>query len=104
VKKVEVLHSRVAFVPCPQTLDKAEKAYQCSKRTSLFRTIVNYGRKKFCKIVPRWNWFTGRNYCRKMCMDMVSFESKAEEDFVVGLMRTSGVQVPEFLTVFFLRH
>ena len=40
----------------------------------------------------RWNWFTGRNYCRKMCMDMVSIESKAEEDFVVGLMRTSGIK------------
>ncbi len=32
----------------------------------------------------RWNWFTGRNYCRKMCMDMVSFETKAEQDFVEG--------------------
>ena len=42
----------------------------------------------------RWNWFTGRNYCRKMCMDMVSFETKAEEDFIVGLMRTSGIKVP----------
>ena len=40
----------------------------------------------------RWNWFTGRNYCRKMCMDMISLESKAEEDFVVGLMRTSGIK------------
>jgi len=40
----------------------------------------------------RWNWFTGRNYCRKMCMDMVSFETKAEQDFVEGLMKASGVQ------------
>jgi hypothetical protein len=41
----------------------------------------------------RWNWFTGRNYCRKMCMDMVSLETEAEEDFVVGLMRNAGVKV-----------
>lgn len=40
----------------------------------------------------RWNWFTGRNYCRKMCMDMVSLETRAEENFVSGLMRSSNVQ------------
>lgn len=40
----------------------------------------------------RWNWFTGRNYCRKMCMDMVSFENKAEQDFVEGLMKASNVE------------
>ena len=40
----------------------------------------------------RWNWFTGRNYCRKMCMDMVSFETKAEQDFVEGLMKASNVE------------
>ena len=39
----------------------------------------------------RWNWFTGRNYCRKMCMDMVSFESKAEQDFISGLMKSSNI-------------
>ena len=39
----------------------------------------------------RWNWFTGRNYCRKMCMDMVSFESRAEQNFVEGLMKASNV-------------
>jgi len=39
----------------------------------------------------RWNWFTGRNYCRKMCMDMVSFESKAEQDFISGLMTSSNI-------------
>lgn len=40
----------------------------------------------------RWNWFTGRNYCRKMCMDMVSFETKAEETFVHNLMKSSGIK------------
>jgi len=39
----------------------------------------------------RWNWFTGRNYCRKMCMDMVSFESKGEQDFISGLMKSSNI-------------
>ena len=39
----------------------------------------------------RWNWFTGRNYCRKMCMDMVSFESQAEQDFVEDLMERTNV-------------
>ena len=40
----------------------------------------------------RWNWFTGRNYCRKMCMDMVSFDSAEEQNFVEGLMRTTNVK------------
>ena len=39
----------------------------------------------------RWNWFTGRNYCRKMCMDMVSFETAAEQKFVGDLMASSSV-------------
>lgn len=39
----------------------------------------------------RWNWFTGRNYCRKMCMDMVSFESQAEENFVEDILRRTNV-------------
>merc|ERR1711944_37627 len=40
----------------------------------------------------RWNWFTGRNYCRKMCMDMVSFETKAEQDFIYNLMKSSNIR------------
>ena len=40
----------------------------------------------------RWNWFTGRNYCRKMCMDMVGFETRREQDFVEGLMKASNIQ------------
>ena len=39
----------------------------------------------------RWNWFTGRNYCRTMCMDMVSFETSAEQQFVEGWMDKSGL-------------
>merc|ERR1712066_38788 len=26
----------------------------------------------------KWNWFTARNYCRKRCMDLVSFETEEE--------------------------
>ncbi|XP_040571052.1 uncharacterized protein [Lepeophtheirus salmonis] len=40
----------------------------------------------------RWNWFTGRNYCRKMCMDMISLESQAEQNFAADLMRASGIK------------
>ena len=39
----------------------------------------------------RWNWFTGRNYCRTMCMDMVSFETSAEQQFVTGWMDKQGL-------------
>ena len=39
----------------------------------------------------RWNWFTGRNYCRKMCMDMVSFETQREQQFIEGLMNNVGL-------------
>jgi len=38
----------------------------------------------------KWDWFNARNYCRKRCMDLVSFESKAEYDWVKSFM--SGVK------------
>jgi hypothetical protein len=34
----------------------------------------------------KWDWFNARNYCRKRCMDLVSFETKAEYDWVKGFM------------------
>lgn len=40
----------------------------------------------------RWNWFTARNYCRKMCMDLVSFENQAEWDLVRNFMSGAGVK------------
>lgn len=40
----------------------------------------------------RWNWFTGRNYCRKMCMDMVAIESLPEQNFITDLMSRTNVQ------------
>jgi len=40
----------------------------------------------------RWNWFTARNYCRKRCMDLVSFESSGEQDFVGRNMKRAGVR------------
>merc|ERR1712190_599581 len=43
----------------------------------------------------RWNWFTARNYCRKRCMDLVSFESQQEYDWVKGFINGN---VPYFWT------
>jgi len=40
----------------------------------------------------RWNWFTARNYCRKRCMDLVSFESKGEQTAVGQAMKAGGVR------------
>lgn len=34
----------------------------------------------------KWDWFNARNYCRKRCMDLVSFETKAEYDWVKSFM------------------
>ena len=33
-----------------------------------------------------WSWFNARNYCRKRCMDLVSFETPQEWDWVKGFM------------------
>jgi len=40
----------------------------------------------------RWNWFTARNYCRKRCMDLVSFENQQEQNFVGQNMARAGVR------------
>jgi len=40
----------------------------------------------------RWNWFTARNYCRKRCMDLISVESSAEQDFIGREMKRAGVR------------
>merc|ERR1712142_639693 len=40
----------------------------------------------------RWNWFTARNYCRKRCMDLISIESRAEQDFIGREMKRAGVR------------
>ena len=29
-----------------------------------------------------WDWFNARNYCRKRCMDLVSFETADEYEWV----------------------
>ena len=34
----------------------------------------------------KWDWFNARNYCRKRCMDLVSFETKEEYDWVKGFI------------------
>jgi len=43
----------------------------------------------------KWDWFNARNYCRKRCMDLVSFESKQEYDWVKGFVNGN---VPYFWT------
>jgi len=40
----------------------------------------------------RWNWFTARNFCRKMCMDLVSTESSRELGDVGKEMKRGGVK------------
>ena len=30
----------------------------------------------------KWDWFNARNYCRKRCMDLVSFETQDEYEWV----------------------
>ena len=34
----------------------------------------------------KWDWFNARNYCRKRCMDLVSFETQQEYDWVKGFI------------------
>jgi len=34
----------------------------------------------------KWDWFNARNYCRKRCMDLVSFETEQEYNWVKGFM------------------
>merc|ERR1711862_1058046 len=40
----------------------------------------------------RWNWFTARNYCRKRCMDLISIENQAEQNFIGQQMARAGVR------------
>jgi hypothetical protein len=40
----------------------------------------------------KWNWFTARNYCRKRCMDLVSFEKPNEWNFIKTLMNQAGIK------------
>ena len=34
----------------------------------------------------KWDWFNARNYCRKRCMDLVSIETREENEFLKSLM------------------
>merc|ERR1712228_990007 len=43
----------------------------------------------------KWGWFNARNYCRKRCMDLVSFETQQEYDWVKGFINGN---VPYFWT------
>ena len=33
-----------------------------------------------------WDWFNGRNFCRDRCMDLVSFETREEYEWVKGFI------------------
>ena len=39
-----------------------------------------------------WDWFNARNYCRKRCMDLVSFETRDEYEYFKNIMQRTGVQ------------
>merc|ERR1719499_308592 len=43
----------------------------------------------------KWDWFNARNYCRKRCMDLVSFETRDEYEFIKSHVDSS---VPYFWT------
>jgi len=43
----------------------------------------------------KWDWFNARNYCRKRCMDLVSFETNQEYEWVKGFINGN---VPYFWT------
>ena len=34
----------------------------------------------------KWDWFNARNYCRKRCMDLVSFETADEYQHFKGII------------------
>ena len=34
----------------------------------------------------QWDWFNGRNFCRKRCMDLVSFETQDEYEYFKQIM------------------
>ena len=47
----------------------------------------------------KWDWFNARNYCRKRCMDLVSFETEAEYNWVKGFMNGKRSVTLEFFSV-----
>jgi len=40
----------------------------------------------------KWSWFNARNYCRKRCMDLVSFETADEYNYFKNILGSSGAQ------------
>ena len=53
----------------------------------------------------KWDWFNARNYCRKRCMDLVSFETREEYEWVKGFINgkwlSSTTQSYDELSIFF---
>jgi len=75
----------------------------CRARTSLFGVESFGGHNYYFSWLDesskvrntKWDWFNARNYCRKRCMDLVSFETQQEYDWVKGFIDRN---VPFFWT------
>lgn len=39
-----------------------------------------------------WDWFNARNYCRKRCMDLVSFETRDEYEYFKNIAAANNVK------------
>jgi len=76
----------------------------CRQRTNLFGVESFGGHNYYFSWLDedakvrnnKWDWFNARNYCRKRCMDLVSFETRQEYDWVKGFIDGG---VPFFLDV-----
>jgi len=40
----------------------------------------------------RWNWFSARNYCRKRCMDLISFENDGEWQLINNFAEKANIK------------
>jgi len=66
----------------------------CRQRTNLFGVESFGGHNYYFSWLDedakvrntKWDWFNARNYCRKRCMDLVSFETRQEYDWVKGFI------------------
>jgi len=75
----------------------------CRARTSLFGVERFGGHNYYFSWLDesskvrntKWDWFNARNYCRKRCMDLVSFETQQEYEWVKGFIDRN---VPFFWT------
>jgi len=91
---IEALRSsgRDALIPqCNGELCSGEKDL-CSARTQM-SGLRQYGGNNYWFSWQdagvngvKWDWLSGRNYCRKRCMDLVSFETTDEYNWALSQM------------------